>query len=672
MITTDMKNPSINNPPVYLLLLMATLLLSIANAASLPLELKVLSLSHLEQRLEETDAELEKLACYSLRSGIGSISYRSGTHPSSDHPEWVQIELEKAVPIDQIVLVPAIWRDTKTGFRADGFPREFRLLAGTSQSTNLIASFKEEDHLLPRIAPLIIPCAETASWIRLEATKLSPRSFDGEFNLELAEFMVFSGEDNVALRQTVQIPSSISQQGGARHKDFLVDGFVPYLMDAASGEQSIAMVSAAGIGDHPAITIDLGTPHPLNRIQLHTVDLSDTIPQSTPSDFGIPRWFIVEGANHHDFSDAKTLFDFHMKSIFEIGPILARRFPSTPCRYVRLTAIEPYIYNELGETGSRIGFAEIELFSNSRNVALGKPVEANFIMQAGRSFAALTDGRNLYGDILPIRNWMNELARRHHLEEARPAIIKELNQRYARQKTNLRFMSWLAALLVAGIAFSILIERILHMHQLARIKERFAADLHDELGANLHAIGLLSDLADEARNEPEDLSDYLQRIRNVTERTGSAVRHIADLQEADGLFTGLEDDIQRAAERIVTNLEHDISIQGEENLRRLKPRTHADLFLFYKECLVNICRHSGATRLSTQLTADSRQIRLTIQDNGRGTEDSIGNKTPASLKRRAKLLGARVTIDHPALGGTCINLTLRTHWFYFKGRKGTS
>ena len=103
-------------------------------------------------------------------------------------------------------------------------------------------------------------------------------------------------------------------------------------------------------------------------------------------------------------------------------------------------------------------------------------------------------------------------------------------------------------------------------------------------------------------------------------------------------------DMERAAKRIMAQLEHDIAIEGETHLKQLKPRTRMDLFLFYKECLVNISRHSGASQFSTRLTADSKRIHLTVSDNGRGILGSEGNGIPSSLKRRARLLGASVLV----------------------------
>ncbi len=651
-------------------LLLVGMLPGRAASAQPGVPLTTLSTSALEKRLGSIDAELAQLASYSLLSGVGSVGYRSDTHKDRAHVEWIQIELGQEETIDQVILVPAIWRDTKIGFRADGFPLEFRVVVGTGQDTKgtVVASFGEQDHLLPRISPVVASFPAThASWVRVEASVLSPRAWDDLFIFQLSEILVFSGEEDVALQKPVKTSSPEQDKGAARDKKFLVDGFVPYLMDAAQGDQSLAFLSKIGIGDQPALIIDLGTSQPLNRIHLHALDLSDTVPQSAPSDFCTPRRLIVEGANRQDFSDAVRLIEYHMESIYNAGPIIMRSFPETSCRYVRLTAIEPFI-NVLGEPcGSQIGFSEIEIFSQGRNVALGKPAQANFFVKdMERSFSALTDGRNLYGRILSVRDWLSELARRHDLEAERPLVVAELGQRYALQKTNLKRMGWLATLLAAGIIFTILIDRIIRMRHIARIRERLAADLHDELGASIHTIGLLSDLAEDARGTPQELSTLHRRIRAETERSGAAVRHCTDMLQADDLYTDLLADMQRASNRIMARLEHDISIEGENFLNQLKPRTRADLFLFYKECMINISRHSEATRFTTHLKATHNRIHLRISDNGRGLVRSGEEGIPSSIKRRARLLGAKVTVDSPATGGTCIDLKLRTRNWGFR------
>jgi signal transduction histidine kinase len=628
-----------------------------------------LSQSQLEQRLKVIDSKLANLASFSLRGGVGSVGFRSLAHPGPAKTEWVRIDLDQEFPIDEVVLVPTIWRDTKTGFRQDGFPEEFRIVAGTigDEKGMEVASFTAEHGLLPRIAPVIVPChGLRASWVRVEATLLSPRAWDQLHDFELAEILVFSGNENVALHQSTQASSHQDNESN-RQKERLVDGFMPYLMDAADGDQSSAFVIRLDVEARPVLTFDLGSLKRINRIHLHAVDTSDNVPQSTPSDYGIPKRLRVEGAERPDFSDAVPLLEFHAETIFDTGPINMLSFPEVACRFLRLTVVEPYVFANRTRDDQYFGFAEIEIFSNGENVAQGIPALANFkTTDPMRPLSALTDGLNLYGTILPIRDWLRELALRHDLETERPLVLAALNHRYARQKIRLVWMGWLTTVLAAGIVLTILIDRMLRMRHVARIRERFAADLHDELGADLHSIRLLGELALAAKDAPDRLDRVLRNSQEIAQRASLAVRHCMNMQEANGLYGSLREDMERAAQRIMAQLEYDIAVEGEDFLQRLKPRTKTDLFLFFKECLVNISRHADATRFSTRLTANHKELQMIISDNGRGLPDSSAKGVPKSLKRRARLLGAHVAADHSDSGGTRITLKLPTRRFGFR------
>ncbi|VGO15444.1 Sensor histidine kinase LiaS [Pontiella desulfatans] len=630
-----------------------------AMAAPVDTAFNALSLPELEQRRDAIGAELEQLANYSLRSGVGAIGYRSNIHDDEFHSEWVEINLQAEYPLDQVILVPVIRRDAKQGFQADGFPKHLRLIAGTEQDRvgTVVAEYTDDRHFLPRIAPLSIPCnGITASWIRIETDRLSLRAFDEKHAFELSEIMAFSGDVNVALRRPIAAKSN-RFEGRAWSVNFAVDGLVPYLMDAVGGEKSIAFISLHPVTSPPALTIDLGESQAVSLLHLHAIDPSDVLPQALASDFGIPKKMHLEGANQPDFSDAETLIDLRLETIFHMGPIMMWNFPPATNRFYRLHIDAPPEIPSYNAEDTRFGFAEIELLSGGINHALGKPITGSDVhAKPNRPLSVLTDGRNMYGTILPVREWMNQLVRRHDLEKARPRVEAELNRRYAHQKTKLRRMGWLAALLTAAIGFTMLIDWNLRLRQLAKLRERFAADLHDELGANIHAIGLLSDAAKSAHDASDEWNMLHQRIRQLTERTGTAIRHFSNIINADGLYQGLVEDMQRAAQRITANLEHTISIEGEHYLEQLKARTRIDLFLFYKESLINICRHSNATRFSTTLTATPREIVLTVSDNGKGMS---GENIPSSLKRRARLLKAKLSVEPVPTGGTCLKLRLR-------------
>lgn len=624
--------------------------------------LSSLSLTELEQRLTEIDTQLQNLAHYTPRGGFGRVGYRSAEYDAPDHRTSLQIDLLAKRHVDLLVLVPTIIRDPVKGFRPDGFPLALRIL---DENGSLLAEqdFSGQHH--QRIAPFTIPLdGKPVSKLSVEATKLSPRAFDGKFVFQLAELLVFDGSENVALERTAKPSTFPADAVDAWAPAFVTDGSLPYLMNSARGLPSTAYLSPRrdpSITKLLSLSIDLKESYPLTQLYLHAVDQSDTIPQSAPDGIGMPHHLLVEGANQSDYSDARTLLQIHCTSVFESDPILMRRLGGEHVRYVRLTAVDPYLFPFYDGLHPRIGFSEIEIFSKGKNVTAGKifvvPGEQR---DHRRPAAALTDQRNLFGEILPTRQWMEELALRNALETERPLVAAELATRYARQKQTLRRMIGLATLLAVGIGFTLLIDRIRQLRKLAQLKERFSADLHDELGANLHTIGLLSQLIErKAGPLPGETSTYLQRIQSVTEQSGVAVRNIAELQNASGMYGNLEADMQRAASRTLANVDHDLEVKGIDLLNRFPPKKKVDLFLFYKECLINVCKHSGASRVQTRLMADRRKAVLTISDNGRGLPESLDSTKPTSLERRAKLLGAQLQVQTVDQGGCCVSLTLR-------------
>lgn len=613
-----------------------------------------LSSSGLEQKLEEIDQQLERLARYRPDSNVRSIGYRSAPQKSAHDSQWIKVNFEKAQTIDEVVLVPCLRRDHSNQLQPEAFPARIRIIAGNGSNDNgqVVAEISDD---MDRIAPLIIPCGGvTANWLRIEATELSKRSFDGNYVFQLSELMVFSSEQNLALRHELQYSSSSEVPGW--HARYATDGFVPYLMDSADNEGSIAYLRSVSRTPNPSITIDLGSSQPVSQINLHSIDLGDSLPQAFASNFSVPEHLEISGANTADFSDAKILTNFKQESIYDTGPILKLPFNEISCRYIKLHVLKPGSTNMYGGFPEKIGFAEIEILSSGKNIALNCPLTASFTRQpALRPLSLLTDGANMNGRILALREWMQQLSRRHELELLRPVFAQELATQYSKQKSSLQIMAWLIAILLTAIGFIILVNRMLQQRAIHRTRERIAADLHDELGANLHAISLLSDYSREAKDDSKQLDHLLVEMRALAERTAAATKYCTDLLESKFLCTNLAVDMRRTAGRIVADLDHSITIEDEALLERIPARKRTDIFLFYKESLTNIIRHSGATEVKTHLSVNKRELKLSITDNGSG----IKNSTPAALKRRARLLKGQLNVEHPRQGGTRIILTLK-------------
>lgn len=623
------------------------------SAARLQNAINKLSLAALEKRASEIQSELTRLAHFTPRGGIGTIGYRSQDFTTPDRHEWVQIELEQETAIDEVILVPCLVRTPLGGYAADGFPLRFEIW---DQDGNKLAEASSTVGERPRTAPVAIPLhGTTARQIRVVATLMSPRAFDGKYVFKLSEILVFSGHTNVALRRPVTSSRKIRESSHVYGPRFLTDGAMPYLMNSSKGEASVAYLSPHNLDASKPLnfTIDLGQATPLTGIYLHTVEQSDNVPQGAPGGVGVPSHLLIEGATRADFSDACKLVDSNYPSVMDIAPILMWNIPQTQCRYIRITAMAHRSESTLERTPPQIGFAEVELLSNGTNVAAGKPVLAEDIpIHDWRPLSNLTDSRNIYGEILPARQWLKELAHRHELEAELPLVNAALTKRYGRQKANLRSISILTAALGISIVIIILTMRALRAREMNDIRERFAADLHDELGAKVHSIGILSDLAKKTKDTPSELDNILENIRTATVDLGSAIRHCSNLMDADKLYTNLESDMHKTAKRLM--LDYEITINGEEYISLLDKQTQIDLLLFYKECLVNISRHAGATHFSASVIATPETITLTVTDNGRG----LTGAAPPSLKRRAKIIGGTVSSTDAPEGGSSISLSL--------------
>ena len=232
-----------------------------------------------------------------------------------------------------------------------------------------------------------------------------------------------------------------------------------------------------------------------------------------------------------------------------------------------------------------IGLAEIECLRDGQNIATGSTVTTSLkpeLISRQDRLPAITDGNNYYGEILPTRTWLNQLAKRHELETERPLVRAALTRAYQSQKAAAELLFWLSCLLTAIIAAIVMIQKLLKHRAIYNTREQIAADLHDELGANLHAISLCSDLASTKIHDPEQLSPLFQRIHELTSRSGKAAKACVNLLESKGLYEGLAADVERIAGRLLSDIEYNIHVEGNEHLESLDPKTQIGVALFSK------------------------------------------------------------------------------------------
>ncbi|HTV41852.1 MAG TPA: two-component regulator propeller domain-containing protein [Candidatus Sulfotelmatobacter sp.] len=207
--------------------------------------------------------------------------------------------------------------------------------------------------------------------------------------------------------------------------------------------------------------------------------------------------------------------------------------------------------------------------------------------------------------------------------------------------------------------------------ELERVTEceraRIARDLHDELGASLARISMLSDLSQSRDNSLEQLKTRVEKISNFSIRTARSLDEIvwAVNPRNDSLRSLLEYLTQFARE-----LFEDTNVRCRfylpENLPRslLLPEMRHNIFLTVKEALTNALKHAGATEISLRAQVVGTRIEIIVQDNGAGLDPSLlGAATARSglgnMRQRIESLGGQFSVQATAGHGTALIISLQ-------------
>jgi signal transduction histidine kinase len=184
---------------------------------------------------------------------------------------------------------------------------------------------------------------------------------------------------------------------------------------------------------------------------------------------------------------------------------------------------------------------------------------------------------------------------------------------------------------------------------------RFSHELHDELGQSLTAIKTnLSALAtsDGAPNGSR-LADCLHL---VDEAIGN-VRQMSQLLRPTILDDfGLEAGLRWLAEGFATRTGIEVAVDSNYS-GRLPDETETHLFRIAQEALTNIARHAEARHVKVSLTTNGPEIRLAIQDDGRGLNAEPSARRGLGLigmRARARSAGGDVEVKSRPAGGVLI------------------
>jgi signal transduction histidine kinase len=196
-------------------------------------------------------------------------------------------------------------------------------------------------------------------------------------------------------------------------------------------------------------------------------------------------------------------------------------------------------------------------------------------------------------------------------------------------------------------------------------RRRIARELHDGVGQILAALGMNIAMV---RHESDKLSDEAARAVSETAfmveelsreiRTMSHLLHPPMLDEI-GLSSALRWYVDGFSERSKVK----VNLDFPEELGRLSSEMELTIFRMIQECLTNVHRHSGSTSAAIRVWEREHQVRVEVQDQGKGIppekQADLNSSDRAGvgfrgMRERLRKLNGTLEIRSDAMGTTVI------------------
>ncbi len=292
-----------------------------------------------------------------------------------------------------------------------------------------------------------------------------------------------------------------------------------------------------------------------------------------------------------------------------------------------------------------------QIFGYRHREAINRPVASLEI------FATEADYSNLIQRVLSAQGWHDfELSLRTRSGEPRDTLISaEIDY-------------------IDGDNCLVLIIRDITDRGQAVLQERarIAQDIHDDLGARLTAISLLSDISQSRGQSSKEISSDLcqigRQIQLCTQSIDEIVWAVSPRQDTvESFINYLQAHVSEALQP--AGLHCRFQLPSPPPARHLMTEARHNLFMACREVINNIIKHSAATQVTLKVVCQDVLLIVTITDNGVGfdpvqamqavNEAGLrGHHGLPNLRNRLESVGGDLKICSGPGKGTCITLSV--------------
>jgi len=225
---------------------------------------------------------------------------------------------------------------------------------------------------------------------------------------------------------------------------------------------------------------------------------------------------------------------------------------------------------------------------------------------------------------------------------------------------------WVQILAFSAIAGLLVLThkyRVSRLLEVERTRNRIAQDLHDNVGATLSSISYFAQAIEsesDVEKEPV-LKKFLTLIRESSSEAQEAISDIIwSIDPTNDRWEKVLAKFRRHASDLFESksIQYDIEIPDSISVKKLDMERRRNLWLIFKEITTNIAKHSECSQATIKLSAEDKQIQLTVEDDGKGFDANgdTGRNGIKNIRARANLLKATVNLETTPGEGTCWEL----------------
>ena len=220
-------------------------------------------------------------------------------------------------------------------------------------------------------------------------------------------------------------------------------------------------------------------------------------------------------------------------------------------------------------------------------------------------------------------------------------------------------------LITIGAIYMLFLYNFRQRIKVEHIRNRIAADLHDEVGSTLSSIAISTKVAQKRLgNIAPDIEALLDTIKTDSEETINTIRDtVWAINPYNDSLEVLFERIRSFAFQILTA--QDIALTFENQLPKsaslkISMEQRRNVFLLIKEAIHNIAKHSEASKAVIKITGTKESVFIHISDNGKGFDknQTFEGNGLKNYQRRANEGFLFIVVDSEINVGTTIEVEI--------------